>query len=83
MIISGYVNKKNIWSLVNPKEVHELPLHSPKVIVWCLKLVFWGFRPTYNEEDVAVNAKQYVTMLGNFVEPHLQRLGIDTKVLHF
>lgn len=35
--LSGHVNKHNMryWSAVNPKELHQKPLHSPKVTVWC------------------------------------------------
>ena len=35
--LTGYVNKQNCryWADSNPKEVHERPLHSSKVTVWC------------------------------------------------
>ena len=35
--LTGYVNKQNYryWTDSNPKEVHERPLHSSKVTVWC------------------------------------------------
>ena len=35
--LTGYVNKQNYryWADSNPKEVHERPLHSSKVTVWC------------------------------------------------
>ncbi|KAF2355783.1 RNA-polymerase II-associated protein 3-like C-terminal domain [Trinorchestia longiramus] len=35
--LSGYVNKQNCryWSAENPKIVHEIPLHSEKITVWC------------------------------------------------
>ena len=35
--LSGYVNKQNCryWSPTNPETLHQDPLHSPKVTVWC------------------------------------------------
>ncbi|CAJ0956957.1 unnamed protein product [Ranitomeya imitator] len=35
--LSGCVNKQNMryWSETNPREVHERPLHSDRVTVWC------------------------------------------------
>jgi hypothetical protein len=34
--LSGYVNKHNFryWA-ANPRQLHEWPLHSAKVTVWC------------------------------------------------
>ena len=31
------VNKQNLryWAEIIPQKLHELPLHSPKVTVWC------------------------------------------------
>jgi len=35
--LSGFVNKQNFrcWPATNPVELHERPLHSSKVTVWC------------------------------------------------
>ena len=35
--VSGFVNKQNFeyWSQANPQALHEKPLHSQKVTVWC------------------------------------------------
>jgi len=35
--LSGYVNSQNvrIWAAENPHTVHEEPLHSQKIGVWC------------------------------------------------
>lgn len=35
---SGFVNKQNcrIWIDGNPREIHQVPLHSEEVTVWCL-----------------------------------------------
>jgi hypothetical protein len=34
---SGEVNKQNIryWGSENPCNIHEKPLHTPRVTVWC------------------------------------------------
>jgi hypothetical protein len=69
------------WSAVNPKELHEMPLHSPKVMVWCGVGAFGIVGPYFfehdNEETVTVNSDRYVAMLEGFVEPQLRQLGID------
>jgi len=35
--LSGYVNSQNsrIWGSENPNAIHEEPLHSEKIGVWC------------------------------------------------
>ena len=35
--LSGYVNSQNsrIWASENPNVIHEEPLHSEKINVWC------------------------------------------------
>ena len=35
--LNGAVNKQNYryWAAENPRQLHEKPLHSPKVTVWC------------------------------------------------
>uniref|UniRef100_A0A1B0CLP5 DUF4817 domain-containing protein n=1 Tax=Lutzomyia longipalpis TaxID=7200 RepID=A0A1B0CLP5_LUTLO len=35
--LCGGVNKQNMrfWGTENPRVIHEVPLHSPKVTVWC------------------------------------------------
>ena len=44
--LSGSVNRQNFryWSESNPRELHEKPLHSERVIVWCAVANFgvWG-----------------------------------------
>lgn len=87
--LSGFVNKQNMryWSSVNPQELHQRPLHSPKVTVWCGVGVFGIVGPYFFETDdgqtVTVNAERYVTMMEDFVAPKLRQLGIDPKSLHF
>jgi len=35
--LDGYVNKQNcrFWAAENPRELHQRPLHTAKVSVWC------------------------------------------------
>jgi hypothetical protein len=35
--LNGSVNKQNCryWVPTNPRQLHEQPLHSPQVVVWC------------------------------------------------
>jgi len=43
-LVSGFVNKQNFryWSQANPRALHEKPLHSQKVTVWCaISSSFW------------------------------------------
>ena len=51
--VSGYVNKQNCyyWAPNNPHGLHQCPLHSAKVIVWCAVsthgIILWERRGTY------------------------------------
>lgn len=81
--LSGFVNKQNYryWSDRNPREVHEKPLHSPKVIVWCaigsMGIIGPYFFEDVNGRSVTVNSERYVEMLINFLQPELHRRGIE------
>ena len=52
--LSGMVNKKNFryWSQNNPRELHQRPLHSPKVTVWCAMGSFGVWDPTFLKRKV-------------------------------
>lgn len=65
--LSGAVNKQNFryWAENNPREVHERPLHSPKVTVWCAISKFGVIGPYFFEEggrNTTVNAQRYVSI---------------------
>ncbi|KAG7172038.1 hypothetical protein Hamer_G001014 [Homarus americanus] len=72
--LSSYVNKQNnwFWADVNPQELHEKPLHSKKVTVWCAISLECVIDPYFFEEqDALCNSDikllfQYVT---NFLHP--------------
>lgn len=85
--LSGFVNKQNyrIWSDENPREIHQVPLHSEKVTVWC---GFWfgGIIGPYFFEDaqgaaLTVNGDRYRTMIMNFLWPRMD--GMDLTNMWF
>jgi hypothetical protein len=67
--LSGFVNKQNFryWSSTNPIELHERPLHSSKVTVWCAISSFGIIGPYFFEDEreraVSVTGPRYVHML--------------------
>lgn len=77
--LSGTVNKQNCryWCEGNPQELHQRPLHSPKVTVWCAIFNFGVIGPYFFEENgetVTVNSDRYCVMLRNFLQPKLGEL---------
>lgn len=87
--LSGFVNKQDMryWSQVNPKKIHEKPLHSPKVTVWCGIGTFGVVGPYFFENDagvaVTINAERYVAMLQNFLPQEFERLRVNRRDLYF
>ena len=77
--LSGFVNKQNFryWSATNPIELHERPLHSSKVTVWCAISSFGIIGPYFFEDEreraITVTGPRYVQMLENFLGPELAR----------
>ena len=73
--LSGFVNKQNFCycSATNPIEIHDRPLHSSKVTVWCAMSSFGIIGPYFFEEEreraVNVTGPRYVQMLENFLGP--------------
>jgi hypothetical protein len=51
--LSGCVNKQNFryWTENNPRQLHERPLHSQRVTVWCAVADFGVIGPYFFEED--------------------------------
>lgn len=81
--LSGVVNKQNcrFWCEENLQIIHEQPLHSPKLTVWC---GFWfgGIIGPYffrNEagDTVTVNGERYRSMIINFLWPQLEEVYLD------
>ncbi|XP_039280434.1 uncharacterized protein LOC120350562 [Nilaparvata lugens] len=81
--LSGNVNKQNFryWAVLNPQELHERPLHSPKVTVWCAMSTNGIIDPYFFEDDnghaVTVTSARYVQMLNNFLIPELRQFHVN------
>jgi hypothetical protein len=78
--LSGCVNKQNFryWAENSPRHLHERPLHSQRVTVWCAVADCGVTGPYFLDEDgetVAVTSDRYVQMLRNFLEPKLNERG--------
>jgi hypothetical protein len=64
----------------NPRELHQRPLHSPSVTVWCASFEFGMWDPYFLEEDeitLTVTSDRYCAMLENFLRPKLNYLYND------
>lgn len=87
--LDGYVNKQNCryWAEENPRQLHQRPLHSAKVTVWCgvskTGIIGPYFFENEREEAVTVTSERYVAMLRDFVLPQLQEHGFDTEEMWF
>jgi len=85
--VSGFVNKQNFryWSQANTRALHEKPLHSQKVTVWCAMSTLGIIRPYFFENEagnaVTVNADRYMEMLQNFFTPQLSRFSVNENML--
>lgn len=78
--LSGSVNKHNFryWATENPRELHQRPLHSPKVTVWCAVSSIGIIGPYFFESGgstVTVNSVRYCEMLENFLLPKMEEYG--------
>lgn len=85
--LSGYVNKQNFryWSDTNPRQLHQQPLHSSKVTVWCAMSSLGIIGPFFFEnehgETVTVNAERYSEMLRTFFFPQLPQYGMNDETI--
>jgi len=86
--LNGSVNKQNFqyWAPQNPHEVHESPLHSPKMTVWYAVGNVFVIGPYFYEENgitTTVNSTRYIDMISNFLEPELQNRRINNQNVWF
>lgn len=87
--IDGYVNKQNCryWADTNPRELHESPLHSDKVTVWCgvskVGIIGPYFFENEREQAVTVNSQRYVNMIEEFLVPQLEENNYDMNNMWF
>lgn len=51
--LTGYMNKQNYcyWADINPNQVHECPLHTNQVTVWCAVSSQWVIGPYFLENE--------------------------------
>jgi hypothetical protein len=84
----GNINSQNCryWASENPRDIHQKPLHF-EVTVWCGVASYGVIGPYFFENEagrtVTVNSASYTKMLRTFLEPELQRLGIENQTLWF
>ncbi|GFV69200.1 uncharacterized protein TNCV_3861241 [Trichonephila clavipes] len=86
--LSGTVNTYNcrIWDTESPRTFQEIPLHSPKVTVWCGFTATFILGPFFFEETTrngpvtcTVTARRYKNMFENFEAPQmLQHQCLDS-----
>ena len=80
--LNGTVNRQNLqyWASENPREIHQRPLRSPKVTVWCGLGKCGIFGPFFFEEGketATVTSDRYIRMFENCFLPELRRRGIN------
>ena len=73
--LSGAVNKQNCryWAENNPRELHQRPLHSPKVTVWYAVSKFGVIGPYFFEEDGRPKTLENVALVKAAVEQSPRR----------
>jgi len=86
--LNGFVNKQNcrFWAAENPQELHQRPLHSSKVTVWCGVSKVGIVGPYFFEEGktaISVILARYVDILNKFLRPELQRRGVNLREMWF
>jgi len=85
--VSGFVNKQNFRyrSQANTRALHEKPLHSQEVTVWCAMSASGIIGPYFFENEagnaVTVNTDRYAEMLQNFFTPQLARFPVNENTL--
>lgn len=83
--LNGSVNTQNLryWGTENPHVIHEEPLHSPYVTVWCGVCAERIIGPYFFENDegetVTVNGDRYRAMLRGFLANELA----EHDITHF
>jgi len=79
--LNSCVNKQyfHYWSETNPQQVHERPLHSAQVTVWCAIAEF-GIVGLYFFKErgitVTVTSDRYIEVLENFLQPQLEEMDV-------
>jgi len=67
--------------------LHQKPLHSEKVTVWCAVSAFGVLGPYFFEnatgQSVTVTSDRYVELLREFLNDELRRQRVDTRLVWF
>nr|ADD24484.1 Transposable element Tc3 transposase [Lepeophtheirus salmonis] len=75
--LTGCVNKENMrYYATDTSNDPELPLHSPKVTVWCAISSTGIIGPWFFEENEVKETDQYVNMLKEFFLPRIDELDL-------
>jgi hypothetical protein len=86
--LDGTVNKQNCryWAPENSQQLHQRPLHSSKVTVWCGVAKFAIVGPYFFEEDntsTTVTSARYVEMINSFLLTELHRRRVNMQQIWF
>jgi hypothetical protein len=79
--VTGCVNMQNMryWATDKTRELHQRPLHSPRVTVWCAISSVGIIGPWFfeeNEQTVTVTSDRYVNMLEEFFLPRIDEMDL-------
>ena len=86
--LDGYFNKQNcrFWAAQNPRELHQRPLRTAKVSVYCGISNVGIVGPYFFEEEgatVTVISERFVEMQRNFLRPQLRSIRINMEEMWF
>jgi hypothetical protein len=77
---TGAIPDFRYWAENNPRNLHQRPLHSPQVTVWCA-VSHLGVVGLYifeeGGETVTVNSNQYCETLEKFLQPRLEEFDSE------
>lgn len=87
--LCGAVNRQNcrIWATESPRQTQQLPLHSPKITVWCGIHAGGIIGPYFFENSdgntVSVNAQRYREMIRTFLIPAIDEFWPSRSIPWF
>jgi hypothetical protein len=87
--LSGCASKQTFrsWADENPQQLHQRPLHSAHVTVWCGMANFGVIGSHFFEDEdgraVTVTAAHNVEMLRNFLTSELSCYGLELSTMWF
>jgi len=87
--LCGNISSQNCcyWATENPRDIHQKPLHSAKVIVGCGVTSSWVIGPCFFADEagraVTVNSARYTEMLRRFLELKCRDLVLKPRLSGF